>query len=76
MSIVATILGVSVAEVPPAGPGSIYQLRCKAGSVTWEAEMTSAVGHLSEAAGGTVPWGFKARPEWGESTGESDGLFH
>ena len=72
VSVVATILCVSVAEVPPAGPGCIYQLRRKAGSTSWEAELTADVGHLSEAAGGTVPWGFKARPEWGESTGADD----
>ena len=70
ISVVATILGVSVAEVPPAGPGSIYQLRRKAGSTKWEGELFGAVAHLTEAGGGTVPWGYKAKPEWGESNGD------
>jgi broad specificity phosphatase PhoE len=47
---VACFLGVSVSEVPPAGPASIYQLRRRGGiDGKWEVELSGGVDHLSEA---------------------------
>lgn len=47
---VACFLGVSVSEVPPAGPASIYQLRrCAGTGGSWQLELSGGIDHLSES---------------------------
>jgi broad specificity phosphatase PhoE len=49
VTVVACFLGVSVSEVPPAGPASIYQLRRRSPGEKWTMEVSASNDHLSES---------------------------